>query len=90
MQSQIELLRGKNVTNAGFIAIQPGTHEVIIYEGSRDFYTLGIDGQVDVLRAKNQVGSTMKPFVYLLALERGYSPDDLLVDLENIYPSFQP
>lgn len=90
MQSQIELLRGKNVTNAGFIAMRPWTREVIVYEGSRNFYALGIDGQVDVLRAKNQVGSTMKPFVYLLALERGYSPDDLLVDLENTYPSFQP
>jgi membrane carboxypeptidase/penicillin-binding protein len=31
----------------------------------------------------------MKPFLYLMALESGANPDDLLLDIESEYNSFQ-
>ncbi|USN58666.1 MAG: hypothetical protein H6767_00680 [Candidatus Peribacteria bacterium] len=31
----------------------------------------------------------MKPFLYLLALESGATPDDLVLDLENKYNNFE-
>jgi membrane carboxypeptidase/penicillin-binding protein PbpC len=34
--------------------------------------------------------STMKPFLYFMALTLWFHPDDLLIDTKNIYPSFQP
>ncbi|MBT3726327.1 hypothetical protein HOG21_01095 [bacterium] len=31
----------------------------------------------------------MKPFLYLKALELGYNPDNLLIDIESEYNSFK-
>ncbi len=82
-------LKGKNVTNGAIFAIKPSSWEVLIYQGSKDFYASDIDGQVDVIQARRQPGSTMKPFLYLLALESGANPDDLILDIESEYNSFQ-
>jgi membrane carboxypeptidase/penicillin-binding protein PbpC len=47
-------LKLKNVTNASVFAIIPKTKEILIYQGSKDFYALDIDGQVDVIKSKRQ------------------------------------
>lgn len=90
LENNLESLSEKNVTNGAIFALQPDTYEVLIYEGSRDFYSPLIDGQVDIIHAPRQPGSSMKPFLYLMALERGFNPDDLLIDTVQEYPSFQP
>ncbi|MDD2871765.1 MAG: transglycosylase domain-containing protein [Candidatus Gracilibacteria bacterium] len=82
-------LKNKNVTNGAIFAINPKTNEVLIYQGSKDYYNTKIDGQVDVIQALRQPGSTMKPFLYLMALQNGANPDDLLIDLNNKLNSFQ-
>ncbi|MDD3794034.1 MAG: transglycosylase domain-containing protein [Candidatus Gracilibacteria bacterium] len=84
----LDELKDKNVTNAAVFAINPKTREIIIYEGSRDFYSKKIDGQVNVIKSQRQPGSTMKPFLYLMALEKGYGVNNLLLDIENEYNSF--
>jgi penicillin-binding protein 1C len=40
--------------------------DVLAYVGSRDYYNDEIDGQVDIIQSKRQVGSIVKPFVYAL------------------------
>ncbi len=69
IQETLEKLKGKNVSNAAMYALNPKTQEVLLYIGSKDFSATGIDGQVDVVQAHRQPGSTMKPFLYLLALQ---------------------
>ncbi len=82
-------LKWKNVTNWAIFAINPKTKQVLIYQASRDFYSKEIDWQVDVIQSLRQPGSTMKPFLYLMALQNGANPDDLLLDLNNKLNSFQ-
>ncbi len=89
VQETLKGLAEKNVTNAAVFALNPKTWETLIYLGSKDFYATDIDGQVDVIQALRQPGSTMKPFLYLLALESGAHPDDLILDIESEYNSFQ-
>lgn len=69
--------------------MNPKTGEILIYQGSKDFYAKDIDGQVDVIQSLRQPGSTMKAFLYLMALESGANPDDLLLDIESEYNSFK-
>jgi len=69
--------------------MNPNTGEVLIYQGSKDFYAQDIDGQVDVITSLRQPGSTMKPFLYLMALQSGANPDDLIIDMESEYNSFK-
>ena len=85
----LDELKWKNVTNAAVFAVIPSSGEILIYQGSRDFNSKDIDGQVDVIKALRQPGSTMKPFLYLLWLETKFQPDDLIIDLENEYNSFK-
>lgn len=87
--NSLDELGGKNVTNGAIFAVQPITQEVLIYEGSRDFYSTATDGQVDVILQPRQMGSTLKPFLYLYALKSGYSPDSLLIDIQSEYNSFK-
>lgn len=81
-------LKDKNVTNGAIFAINPKTKEVLIYQWSRDYNSTKIDGKVDVIQALRQPWSTMKPFLYLMALENWANPDDLLLDLNNQLNSF--
>ncbi len=45
--------------------------EVLAQVGSADFTNSTIDGQVDGTRSPRSPGSTLKPFVYALALDQG-------------------
>jgi penicillin-binding protein 1C len=89
IQIALNELAEKNVTNAAVYALVPSTGEVLIYQGSKDFWAKDIEGQVDVIQARRQPGSTMKPFLYLQALENWAYPDDLVLDIESQYNSFQ-
>lgn len=84
----LEKLKQKNVTNAAVFAINPKTREILIYEWSRDFYSKEIDGQVNVIKSERQPWSTMKPFLYLMALENWAWVNSMLLDIENEYNSF--
>ena len=89
IESTLSELKDKNVTNAAAFAIQPVTGQVLLYQWSRNFHSRHTDGQVNVINSPRQPGSTMKPFLYLQALEAGAEPDSLLLDIESEYNSFQ-
>lgn len=82
-------LADKNVTNAAVFAIHPKTRKILIYQASRDFYSEQIDGEFDVIKAKRQMWSTLKPFLYLFALDSGAWTESFLLDIEQEYNSFQ-
>jgi penicillin-binding protein 1C len=44
--------------------------EIIWYIWSTNFYNKDIDGEVDLIRAPRQVGSTLKPLIYAYALSQ--------------------
>ena len=69
-----------NASNASLIAIDPPTGQILAMVGSRNFFDTAIDGQYNATLALRQPGSTMKPFIYSLALERGYTRDTVVFD----------
>ncbi len=79
----LQILGGHNVNNAAAYVFKPNTGEVLVWQGSRDFYDETIDGQVNVIEKKRQMGSALKPFIYLYAFLNGAHPDNLIVDLEK-------
>jgi len=88
LNKTLNWLKDKNVTNWAIFAVNPKTREVLIYQWSKDFNSEEIDWQVDVIQSLRQPWSSMKPFLYLMALENWANPDDLLLDLDNKYNSF--
>ena len=80
IRQQIAQLREKNVTNGAAVIIEPRSGEILAMVGSADFNDATIDGQVNVALMPRQPGSAVKPFVYLAALERGWTTATLYWD----------
>ncbi len=78
--NQVAQLRAKNVSNAAVVVTKPANGEIIAMVGSIDYDNEAIDGSVNVTTAFRQPGSTMKPFTYAAAMERGMSTIDVLWD----------
>lgn len=70
----------RNVSDYAVLAVDRKTKEVLVLMGGAD-YSSGEGGQVNAVFAPRQVGSTMKPFTYLLAVEKGVKIDDTVLDL---------
>ncbi len=68
-------------SNAALVAIDPPTGQILAMVGSRNFFDSAIDGQYNAALALRQPGSTMKPFIYSLALMRGYTRDTVVFDV---------
>ncbi len=82
---QIAALQDRNVTNGALVAIDPRTGEIKAMVGS-DNYNDPIDGQINMALIPRQPGSSIKPFVYGLAMERGWTPATLLWDVPTEFP----
>ncbi len=59
--------------------------------GSAEFHDPFIAGQVDGTRARRSPGSTLKPFIYALALDDGLiQPQTLLDDAPKRFSGYNP
>lgn len=70
LQLQLGKLADKNVRDGAVLIVDNDTADVLAYVGSAGPRSRAI--QVDGVRALRQAGSTLKPFLYALALERRY------------------
>ena len=66
---------------AGFLAIEPNTGEILSWIGGIDFRTQ----PYDQIRARRQLASTFKPVLYAAALEKGISPCDYLSNTAKVF-----
>ena len=67
----------KHYLRSGFMCMEPKTGFVRAYVGGPDYRAFQYDM---VHTGRRQVGSTMKPYLYSLAMESGYSPCDQVVN----------
>lgn len=79
--AHIDELASYNATNASVVVIDNKTGEVLSLVGSRD-YGNPMSGQVNGATSLRQPGSALKPFVYALAIDSGYSAATILPDIE--------
>lgn len=72
----------KSFLRAGMMSMDPQTGFVKAYVGGIDYSAFQYDM---CMQGRRQVGSTMKPFVYSLALEDGKRPDDQVINAQHTY-----
>jgi penicillin-binding protein 1C len=90
--TQVAALAGKHVTDGALVAIKPSTGEILAMVGSPDFYNEAIAGQINMaVSPTRQPGSSIKPFTYLAAFEKGWTPATLIWDVPSEFsPSGLP
>ncbi len=66
--------------NGALIAMDVKTSEILVYIGSRDYFSDEIEGRNDNITSKNSPGSTLKPFTYLQAFRKGWTSGTGIVD----------
>lgn len=86
-------------SNAALVAIDPKTGDILSMVGSRDYFgdplptkcvpgqTCRFDPHVNVTVRGRQPGSAFKPFVYVTAFKKGYTPETVLFD---VHTEFNP
>jgi penicillin-binding protein 1A len=72
----------KSFLRTGFMSICPQNGHVKAYVGGLDFMHFAYDM---VMEGRRQVGSTIKPFLYSLAMENGFSPCDHAPNVQQTY-----
>jgi penicillin-binding protein 1C len=83
--------RGKGIQNAAALLVDTESMQVRAMVGSADYKNAAIDGQVNGTLAKRSPGSTLKPFVYALALDQGLvHPRTILADLPTAFGAYSP
>jgi len=86
VQQVIRQLAPHNVHHAAVLVVENHSGEVLAYVGSPDYFAEAQLGRNDGVQALRQPGSTLKPFLYQLALEkRLIRPNTVLADVPTHY-----
>ncbi len=83
-RAQVRALAAEGVSNAAVVVLENRRCAVRALSGSVDYWT-GEAGAVNGATARRQPGSTLKPFTYALAFERGATPATVVADIETRY-----
>lgn len=87
----LERQRAAGIDNVAAMLLHAPSMEIRGLVGSADFFNHGIDGQVDGTAALRSPGSTLKPFIYALALDQGViHPETLLNDDPAYFAEYRP
>lgn len=77
-------------SNAGLVAVDPKTGDLLVMVGSRDYFSEDIDGNFNITLSPRQPGSSIKPFIYATAFSKGYLPETILFDVRTQFSPLCP
>ena len=83
--------KGVGVDNAAVLLVDTRDMGVKGLMGSADFFNRAIGGQINGVETKRSPGSTLKPFIYGLALDQGLiHPNTVLKDVPHSFNGYNP
>ena len=90
-RNYVRRLRELGITQAAALVVDNRTRQVVAYVGSADFRDFAGQGQNDGITAVRSPGSTLKPLLYALALDRGLvTPKLRLPDVPTNFQGYRP
>ena len=83
---EVAKLKGLHVGNGAALVLNPQTGEILAMVGSKDYFDIEGDGNVNVLTRQRQPGSSIKVVNYAYALSSGaYTPATIINDSPITY-----
>ncbi|HEY5920358.1 MAG TPA: penicillin-binding transpeptidase domain-containing protein, partial [Kofleriaceae bacterium] len=84
-------LQRKHIYNAAVVVVDHKTREVVGLVGNLDFTDFKHGGQIAMFKRARSPGSTLKPLLYSLAIDRGLAlPEHLVADVPVEYGTYRP
>ena len=84
LREALEQAKGSRITNGSLLLLNNENGSVISWLGNGDFFDDENGGQIDGVLVENQPGSSMKPFLYALAIENDLlGPSTVLADVPS-------
>jgi penicillin-binding protein 1C len=80
LRRHLSRLREQRVSNGAIAVLENRTGDVLALVGSENYFA-PVAGQVSGAWAPRSPGSSLKPFTYLLAFERGATPASVVADV---------
>ncbi|MFW5838234.1 MAG: penicillin-binding protein 1C [Desulfovibrionaceae bacterium] len=91
LRRRLPSLRAAGVGNAAVVVADLETRRILVLAGSGDFHEDGHAGRMNLALARRSPGSTLKPFLYGLAMDQGIVvPDSYLLDLPTDFSGYVP
>jgi len=85
VNEEISKLGKFHVTNGAALVMSPSTGEILAMVGSKDYFDLENDGNVNVTLRPRQPGSSIKPINYAYAFSIGFTPATIVQDSPITY-----
>ena len=83
------LLAKHGAKNVAVAVLHNRSGHWLAWEGSGDYLDSETSGAIDGVITPRQPGSTLKPFTYALAFERGWSPATVVADVKSHFATAQ-
>ncbi|HEX5058606.1 MAG TPA: penicillin-binding protein 1C [Kofleriaceae bacterium] len=84
-------LQRKHIYNGAVVVVDHRTREIVGLVGNLDFTDFKHGGQIAMFKRARSPGSTLKPLLYSLAIDRGIAlPDYLVADVPVEYGTYRP
>lgn len=80
LDQRLKDLGSRNVTDGAILVVDHQTGEVLAWVNGGGFSSQLPGSQIDAVLTPRQPGSTLKPFLYALAIESGWTPATLIDD----------
>ncbi|MDC0357267.1 transglycosylase domain-containing protein [Oligoflexia bacterium] len=80
LENRIREISSRQVSDGAVLVIDHKTNQVLAWVNAGSFFAKQPGSQIDAVLALRQPGSTLKPFLYALALERGWTAATLIND----------
>lgn len=84
LREELEKIQNLNVTNGAILVTRPQTGEILAMVGSVDYFEQP-SGAFNVTTAQRQPGSSIKPVMYSLALQKNYTAATIIDDSPVVF-----
>jgi len=84
VKEELEKVKSLNVGNGALLVTRPATGEILAMVGSADYFA-SPSGAFNVTTALRQPGSSIKPIMYALSLEKGFTAASVIDDSPIVF-----
>ncbi len=80
LESRVRDLEDREVADGAVLVVDNSSGEVLAWVNAGDFENSGAGSQIDAVLTPRQPGSTLKPFLYALAISKGWTASTIIND----------